>query len=407
MKKIPNPTLWMLGLLLFAALARDVLANERPLWCNMGGQLFFPALKGAFTWGEGHQYRGTALEKIEEQNLWSSLPSEQAVFPPIPFTPGDGAGAERNLFPGSSCTQTKGRFSHLLGTDGHGRDVAASMISGARIAVLTGLVAMGVALAIGLLLGLIAGYFGDDRLRVRRGRLWCLLLGCPVAWFYAFPARAAALDGRGGWTELFISASLFCAVLLIFYLLGGMLNRLAFFSKTVLLPADLLIMRLAELFNATPKLLVIVAVGAVAYADRGRSPLIMLGLIGAMSWPGVARFIRAELLKIREMDFMTAARSLGLSDARLMFRHALPNSMRAVMVAFALGVGSAIILEASLSLLGYGASVGHEVSWGALLAAANLSSWWLVIPPGLAICLTVLALNSVGEFFSDHTRNPG
>jgi peptide/nickel transport system permease protein len=161
-------------------------------------------------------------------------------------------------------------------------------------------------------------------------------------------------------------------------------------------------MRLAELFNAIPKLLVIVAISALA-VNKSQSTLLLLGLIGAMSWPSVARFVRAELLKVREMEFMVAARGLGLSDTRIMMRHALPNALRAVMIAFALGVAGAILLEASLSLLGYGASAGREVSWGMLLntANANRRCWWLVIPPGLAICLVVLALNRVGEAFTD------
>ena len=395
-------SLWTLGLLLFAALARDLIANERPLWCRVQKESFFPALRAAFRWGEGRDYSGTALETIESQRLWNTASLESALFPPVPFQPGEGLGNERLLPPGSASAHFGGRMRNWLGTDDQGRDVAASMVSGARIAVLTGLVAMGMALSIGLILGVLAGYFGDDRLRVRRGRLWATLAALPVAWFYAFPARMAALQAGGGANELAISTAVFLSILLIFNLLGVWISRVPMLSKKVLLAADLIIMRLAELFNAIRKLLVIVAVSALA-VNKSQSTLLLLALIGVMSWPSVARFVRAELLKVREMEFMLAARGLGLSDARIMLRHALPNALRAVTIAFALGVAGAILLEASLSLLGYGASAGREVSWGILLntANANRQCWWLVVPPGLAICLVVLALNRVGEDFSD------
>ena len=393
-----KPALYTLGLLLFFAVARDLIANDRPLWCRVGGEWFFPAVRSAFTWGDGRNYTGMALETTENQRLWHQLPDADAVFPLVPFAPGQELGGTRTLPPGSPSQQFGNRFVHRLGTDDHGRDVAASMVSGARLAVLTGTIAMGVAMSIGVLLGLLAGYFGDDRLRVRRGRLWLTLLSLPVAWFCAFPARAAALNSPTGGNELLKSGAFFLLILLVFNLLGGLLSRFPFFSRKINMPADMLIMRLSEVFSATPKLLVIVAVGALM-ARESQSTLVMLGLIGAMSWPSVARLVRAELLKVREMEFITAARALGLSDVRIMLRHAMPNALRAVLIAFALGVAGAILLEASLSLLGYGKNTAREVSWGMLLqsANANRSCWWLVLPPSLAICAVVLALNNIGN----------
>jgi peptide/nickel transport system permease protein len=397
-EKMAKPALYTLGLLLVVALARDLIANERPLWCKVGEEQFFPAVRSAFAWGDGRHYAGTVLESVESQRLWHTLPADATVFPPIPFAPGAELGGTRTLPPDSPSQHFGSRFVHRLGTDDHGRDVAASMVSGARIAILTGAVTMGIALSAGLLLGLVAGYFGDDRLRVRRGRLWLTLLSLPVAWFFAFPARAAALYAAEEGGQVLKTASIFLGIVLVFNLLGTWLSRWPFFSKKINVPADLLIMRLGEVFTATPKLLVIVAVGALA-ARESQSTLLMLGLIGAMSWPGVARFVRAELLRVRELDFMTAARGLGLSDARIMLRHALPNALRAVLIACALGVASAILLEASLSLLGYGQHTAREVSWGMLLHSANDNRhcWWLVLPPTVAICAIVLALNSIAS----------
>lgn len=393
-----KPALYTLCLLLIVAMARDMIANDRPLWCRIGQEHFFPAVRSAFTWSSGRNYVGTALENIENQRLWHTLPASDVTFPPIPFAPGAEQGGQRTLSPGSPSERFGSRFVHTLGTDDHGRDVAASMVSGARIAALTGIITIGIALSIGLLLGGLAGYFGDNRLRMRQGRLWFTLLSLPVAWFYAFPARAATLNATTNGNEALKSAAIFLSIILIFNLLGASISRWSFFSRKITLPADLLIMRLGEVFTATPKLLVIVAVGALA-ARESQSTLLMLSLIGAMSWPGVARFVRAELLRVREMDFMTAARGLGLSDARIILRHALPNALLAVLIASALGVASAILLEASISLLGYGQHTAREVSWGMLLHSANSNRhcWWLVLPPSIVICVIVLALNSIAN----------
>lgn len=386
--------LYTLLLLLALALCRDFVANERPLWCTVGGQSFFPALRAAWPGSGTRHYAGTPLAEVEEKKAWPGLPPGAAIFPPIPFQPDHGLGAERGLPPGTPSALYAGTRKHWLGTDGEGRDVAAALVSGARVAVLSGLVAMGIALSIGLLLGLLAGYFGDDGLRVARVQVVLGLLSLPVAWYCALPARTAALGDPQQPNALMVSVLIGVAVLVAFALAGWWLSRRGIFRKKMTLPADLLVMRSAEVFSATPRLLVIVAVSALA-DQKSQSAWLMMALIGAMSWPGVARLVRAELLKVREMDFMLAARGLGYSDLRIMLRHALPNAIRAVLVAFALGVSSVILLEASLSILGYGLRSNRSPSWGMLLQGAkdNPAHWWLVLFPTLAIASVVLALH--------------
>ena len=128
---------------------------------------------------------------------------------------------------------------------------------------------------------------------------------------------------------------------------------------------------------------------------------VMIALIGVISWTGTARFIRADLLRVRELDYVTAARGLGFSEARILLRHALPNALRSTMIVFAFGVASAVILEASLSFLGFGGYT-FNTSWGTLLNSARAypTAWWVALPPGLAICITVLALNAIGDRLS-------
>ncbi len=272
------------------------------------------------------------------------------------------------------------------------------MISGARVALLTALMAVGIAFSIGLFLGALAGFWGDDRLRIRRATLWITLLGLPVAWFYAFIAGPSAMSGVSHWTRnLFI----FIGISLIFNLLGRLLSRLPWLSKPVVVPADLLVMRSAEIFNALPKFVFLIIVARLLGDDRTIWP--MIALIGAFSWPGVASLVRAELLRVRALDFVIAARALGLTERRVLLRHALPNALRAAYTAAALGVASAILLEAALSFLGFSGKDMEGASWGTLLNGARHAreAWWLALPPGLAICVTILALNKVGEVLSE------
>jgi peptide/nickel transport system permease protein len=408
-KKHLRPAFWTLGALLFLALARDFLANGRPLYCRIGGETFWPGLRTVWQ-SPSTPFADTTLESIRVNNRWKVAPYEAAVFAPIPFSPGEivkppFAPGATPAKPGTIHPQLSTRFCHWLGTDDRGRDVAAGLVAGARVAVLTGVTAMAMAMGIGLLLGALAGFWGDDRLRVRRGRLWFTLLGLLPAWFYAFTARQYVLEVQGSWAEWGKSLAIFFFILLIFNGLGWLLSRVSFFGEMTTLPADLVIMRLAEVFHSIPKLIFIFVVAALLPRES-QSIWVLIALIGAMSWTGVARFVRADLLRVRELDFVTAARGLGLSEWRVLLRHALPNAMRSTMIAFAFGVAGAVLLEASLSFLGFGDDEFRGASWGSLLNSARAYplAWWVSLPPGLAICLTVLALNAIGEAMSESKK---
>lgn len=396
-KKI-KPAFWVLAVLLFMALARDFLANGQPLYCRIGGEAFWPGLRKIWV-STDIPFKHPVLDSIRINGLWRTFPYDAAVFAPVPFSPGE---IERHPLmvlakPGEVHTGLPGRFRHWLGTDDSGRDVAAGLVSGARISIQTGLAAMSMAVGIGLILGALAGFFGDDHLRVRQGRLWGTVLGLPVAWFYAFIARQYALGQEGGQYEWVISALLFTGILIAFNLLGAVFAKIPVLGKTVAVPADLLIMRLAELFMSIPKLIFIIVVAALS--PKGQSIWLMIMLLGLMSWTAPARFVRAELLRIRELDYIAAARGLGFSEWRVLLRHALPNAIGPTLIVFAIGVGEAIVLEASLSFLGFGGGELMGKSWGTLLNSARSAptAWWISLPPGLSICLVVLSLNVIGE----------
>lgn len=174
--------------------------------------------------------------------------------------------------------------------------------------------------------------------------------------------------------------------------IGGLMG---YFSGWV----DIIGMRLIEIFEAIPTLFLLITF----VAFYGRDLYIMMAIIGATTWPGDARFIRAQFLQLRRQDFVQAAIAAGLPLRSILFRHMLPNGIAPVLVTASFGVAAAILSEATLSFLGLG--LIDEASWGLMLNQARgvgtSFSWWLAIFPGGAIFLTVFAYNLIGEAFRD------
>jgi peptide/nickel transport system permease protein len=162
---------------------------------------------------------------------------------------------------------------------------------------------------------------------------------------------------------------------------------------------DGLLMRLVDIMLCFPTFFLILAVIAMLEP----SIWYIMIIIGLTGWMGVARLVRAEVLSLRERDFVQAARALGASDARIIFRHILPNALSPVLVSATLGVAGAILTESALSFLGIGVQPPTP-SWGNILTSGKdyiEFAWWLSLFPGLAILVTVLAYNLVGEGIRD------
>ncbi len=250
-------------------------------------------------------------------------------YPPIPFGPTEidlDARFEPPGFrkPAARCTEANDGFTHLLGTDKTGRDVLVEMLYGTRISLTVGFVAVSIYLAIGVVVGAMAGYFG---------------------------------------------------------------------GKT-----DMLISRVIEVVMLFPALFLILTLVALI----GRSIYIIMVVIGITGWPSIARLVRGDVLKQRAIEYTLAARALGSSSLRIVFRHILPNALSPVLVAAPFGIASAIITEANLSMLGYGVEPPTP-SWGTLLQQAhvNYSYWWLIVVPSIGIFLAVTLLNLVGSGLRD------
>jgi peptide/nickel transport system permease protein len=165
---------------------------------------------------------------------------------------------------------------------------------------------------------------------------------------------------------------------------------------------DMVLSRLIELFLCIPSLVLILALRAML--DKV-SNYHLMAIVGCTQWTGIARLTRGEFIKLKQMEFVAAAQALGAGRLRIMFRHVLRNALAPVLVPITFGIAAAILIESGLSYLGFGASPPNP-SWGTLLNSGRTAiqqMWWLIVFPGTAIFLTVLAYNLIGEGIQEAT----
>lgn len=395
---------WSLRLfmgMLFITIFADFLANEKPIVCKIEGHWSAPIFEQyAINIGWSEQ---TSEFRLKE---WLKEDYEFSIFPPITYS-ATYQDRRKNRFvsPFEKQNIFHWRFRHWLGTDKLGRDVAAGMIAGTRTAILVGLTAMSIASLLGIFFGAVAGFFGDDRFKTHPLPIVLLLIGLFLGVFWGFISRSYLLQHTVG-SQLFEFLKSFLILIAtptICFGLGKLVLRLfpQIGQRQIVIPLDLIIMRIIEIFNSIPGLLLILAVVAVVKKPSVFYVMVLLGLIG---WTGIARFIRGELLKIRNLAYIEAARAIGMREWRILLYQAIPNAITPVLITISFGIAGAILAEAGLSFLGIGVAP-ESVTWGSMLKSAretySNNGWWLALFPGLAIFITVTILNLIGEGLSE------
>lgn len=281
---------------------------------------------------------------------------------------------------------------YLLGTDDLGRDVFARMLQGAWVSLTVGFVAVGISVLIGILMGGIAGYFGQRNVRVDQVLASIVLL---------LGGALLALGARPWGVGLLITGHL--------YIFFSVWSKRIWHGRPIpkwmailykdAISIDTLIMRFVDIMLCFPSFFLILTVVALLPASMYNIMIV----IGLTSWMGATRFVRAEFLSLREQDFVIAARALGVSNFRIIFRHMIPNAMAPVLVSATIGIATAILTEAGLSFLGFGVPPPHA-TWGGILSDGKrfiFDAPWLTFAPGFAILIVVLSFNLFGEGLRD------
>ena len=375
---------WLFILLVgVIALLGPLIANEKPFYCKLDGARYFPMFSSVSESGLSALHPGHAPVD------WKTTRFESIWYAPIPYSHSSidlKTGATVSPF---DVQPVSFRMRHWLGTDSLGRDVLAGMIRGCRVSLLIGLGSMLLALLIGVWLGSMAAYWGNQGKRISWSDLMIIALvlfgivmiqSMPVVFLLRLMAIVTLI--ALGW---FVMLKL------------GMTSK-----KNISIPVDQIIMGTVTIIDGFPAMFLIIILVAIL---PFKGWLAILLVIALLRWPAMARYMRAEVFKMKELHYIQAAQVINLPSWTIITRHIIPFAFRPVMISFIFGVASAILAESSLSFLGIGLPP-EQMNWGRLLAQSrsHFDAWWLVVFPGLAIFFTLLSLYVIGNAWQRQHR---
>ena len=409
---------YVLILLSFIAVFSNYIANDQPLYVSYKGKTFYPAFQNS--WVGQTIFNSKKVDTIVYEGKkeiiqfditdWRKMEVENIIWPLVPFSPEKPDYYNRDFVspsdvqlvptPSGTTKIASTKLKHLLGTDDLGRDVLAGLIHGTKISLSVGILSMLLAGLIGISIGALSGFYGDDRFKITRIARILFFPIIILGFFFAFISRSATI--AEGFETGIISGifqftfSIFILVSFSFILLF-LLNKIkiGWLGKKIDFPIDSILSRATEVFNSLPKLLLIISLSVIF---EQRSIWLVIFIIGLTSWTEIARFMRSELLKIRDLDYITSAKASGINSKKILLKHAIPNAMNPVYVTISFGIASAILIESGLSFLGIGVPE-QSVTWGSMLSQGKqeLEAWWLILFPGIAIFITVVVFNLIGD----------
>lgn len=379
----------ILSAILALAILAPIIANDIPLYVKRHGQHHFPVLSslapGLFPTPQGVNW--------QNPGAWG----DQYIMPPIPYH-AKTVDLKNAAYTSPLQAQDLSHWSrrHWLGTDDLGRDVLAGLLHGSSISLSIGILASLLALIIGIAVGGTAGYFGDDQYRPRRATVASGLI--TIATAIATGAAWFQIGALG----LLHFAALIALATMAHCALSYALKKIPLMRKRLRFPLDLITLRIIETIRSVPDLFLIIGIAAVI-RQTGIAELILI--IGFLRWPVIARYIRAEMLKVRNQDYIWYARGTGLPPAKVFLGHALPNALTPVWVLAAFSVALAILVESSLSFLGIGIPADW-VTWGSMLnnSRRSLDAWHMAVFPGIAMFAVIYFFNYLGEQMEQKLR---
>lgn len=296
--------------------------------------------------------------------------------------------------------ERQGSNGHWLGTDPIGRDILSAIIWGAQTSLIIGLFSTFIAGLIGVLIGGFAGYFGNSAFVISPLRSY-LTIGIIIffIFYYVHILKVNWIQDTQLSNFIFISVLqlfILCAILYFFNLLLARLEKKRSW-KVSSFPIDDYLSRAMEITSTLPILFIIIILSAILRPSIWNVVLI----IGFTGWTGIARYTRSEFLSIKKMNFVLSAKSLGVPNRKILFRHILPNTYTTISTALSFAFAGAILAETTLSFLGIGLPP-EKVSWGSILSMARQypQAWWLILFPSLSIFSVIFSLQYLARYYN-------